>query len=68
MMKQELHQLTKYLDLPQMNYLSYPPVTNHNIVGPAMSNNRGVHAHSWVIWARWRECRITEMYGKTKVF
>ena len=49
MMKQELHQLTKYLDLPQMNYLSYPPVTNHNIVGPAMSNNRGVHAHSCIM-------------------
>ena len=49
MMKQELHQLTKYLDLPQMNYLSYPPVTNHNIVSPAMSNNRGVHAHSCIM-------------------
>ena len=48
-MKQELHQLTKYLDLPQMNYLSYPPVTNHNILGPAMSNNRGVHAHSCIM-------------------
>ena len=26
-------------------FLSYPPVTNHNILGPAMSNNIGVHAH-----------------------
>lgn len=40
MMKQELHQLTKYIDLPQMNCLSYPLVTNHNIVGPAMSKNK----------------------------
>ena len=29
--------------------LSYPPVTNHNVVGPAMSNNRGVHAHSCIM-------------------
>ena len=47
--------------------LSYPPVTNHNVVGPAMSNNRGVHAHR-VIYARWREIRRFVLELKASYF